>query len=64
MLILITGLITRYFIHSLIVLLNSTTDDALKMCRNIARQYSYFYTLLQVVDRKKRPYKLLTHFQS
>lgn len=23
-------------------------DDALKMCRNIARQYSYFYSLLQV----------------
>ena len=27
-------------------------DDALKMCRNIARQYSYFYSLLQVYISK------------
>lgn len=26
----------------------SSIDDALKMCKNIARQYGYFYSLLQV----------------
>ena len=32
-------------------------EDALKMCKNIARQYAYFYSLLQVITHKNEDTK-------
>lgn len=38
----------RKFIVAILHVPIIASEDSLRMCRNIARQYSYFYSLLQV----------------